>query len=101
MLTVPIAQIVTTGNISFPGNNANAGGGNPSDVGSGTFLGLIGSGVTNGPTGNGTYNVLGGNPGVDPPRLVAVVTTTASPRRRSSERPSRVRLCWPAWVPWV
>ncbi|HVU90498.1 MAG TPA: PEP-CTERM sorting domain-containing protein [Pirellulales bacterium] len=66
VLTVPIAQIVTTGDITFPGDNANAGGGNPGNVGSGTFLGVIGNGVSNGPTGNGTYNLMGGNPGVDP-----------------------------------
>jgi hypothetical protein len=69
VLTVPIAQIVTSGDIQFPGNNANAGGGSPGNVGSGTFLGVIGSGVSNGPTGNGTYNAIGGNPGVDPTLL--------------------------------
>ncbi len=65
-LTVPLAQIVTTGNINIPGDSSNAGGGVPGAVGSGTFLGVIGVGVSNGPTGNGTYSVTGGSPSVDP-----------------------------------
>ncbi len=65
-LTVPLAQIVTTGNINIPGDSSNAGGGVPGAVGSGTFLGVIGVGVSNGPTGNGTYSVTGGSPLVDP-----------------------------------
>ena len=32
---------------------------------SGTFIGLIGAGGSNGPTGNGTYNVIGGDPNLD------------------------------------
>jgi hypothetical protein len=65
-LTVPVAQIVTTGNVDLPGTNSNAGGGSPGGVGTGTYIGLIGVGVSNGPTGNGTYNVGGGNPGTNP-----------------------------------
>ena len=65
VLTVPIAQIVTTGNVSVPGNYSNAGGGMPGDLGSGTYIRLSGNGVSNGPTKDGTYNVMGGNPNVD------------------------------------
>ena len=50
----------------IPGDSANAGGGDPGAVGSGTYIGVIGVGVQNGPTGNGTYNVAGGSPTVDP-----------------------------------
>lgn len=66
MLTVPIAQIATTGNILLPGTDSNAAGAMPGAVGSGTYIELAGTGVSNGPTGNGTYNVLGGFPFVDP-----------------------------------
>ncbi len=62
-LTVPIAQIVTTGDFFIIGSYSNAGGGSPALSGSGTF---IGAGGSNGPTGNGTYNVIGGDPNLDP-----------------------------------
>ncbi len=67
VLTVPIAQIVTTGNIQIPGSSSNAGGGQPGVPGTGTFIGVVGVGtISNGPTGNGTFNVAGGNPTIDP-----------------------------------
>ena len=67
VLTVPIAQIVTTGNIQIPGSSSNAGGGQPGPNGTGTFIGVVGVGpISNGPTGNGTFNVAGGNPLIDP-----------------------------------
>ncbi|HVU87499.1 MAG TPA: PEP-CTERM sorting domain-containing protein, partial [Pirellulales bacterium] len=66
MLTVPIAQIATTGNIWLPGTDSNAAGVLPGAPGSGTYIELAGDGVSNGPTGNGTYNVLGGFPFYSP-----------------------------------
>ncbi|HEY4313049.1 MAG TPA: hypothetical protein VGN12_26590 [Pirellulales bacterium] len=66
ILTVPIAQIATTGDISIPGDYSNAAGAGAGRPGTGTFIDLIGTGVSNGPTGNGTYNVFGGNPNIDP-----------------------------------
>jgi hypothetical protein len=66
VLTVPIAQIATTGDLNLPGSYSNAGGGDPGALGSGTYIGLIRTGVSNGPTGNGTYNIVGGNSLVDP-----------------------------------
>jgi hypothetical protein len=66
VLTVPIAQIATTGDLYMPGSLSVAAGSVIGAPGSGTFLGLIGTHVSNGPTGNGTYNVLGGNPNIDP-----------------------------------
>ena len=66
LLTVPLAQIVTTGDITFPGTYSNAADGLPGAPGTGTFIGIAGVGVSNGPTGNGTYNALGGNPNTDP-----------------------------------
>ena len=65
LLTVPIAQIVTTGDIRIPGTYSNAAEALQGAPGSGTFIGLIGTGVSNGPTGNGTYNVYGGDPNID------------------------------------
>jgi len=78
-LTIPLAQIVTNGDIWTPGNTTNSGAaytlgadghtltpGPTGPVGSGTYILVAGNGVTSGPTGNGTYNVLGGSPLVDP-----------------------------------
>lgn len=77
-LTVPLAQILTSGNIYFPGDSMHSGanytmaaGGWPvpgpaGPVGSGTYILVGGDGVSSGPTGNGTYNIAGGNPLVDP-----------------------------------
>ncbi len=80
VLTVPIAQIATTGNLYLPGSYSNAGGGSIGAPGSGTFIGLIGEGVSNGPTGNGTYNLLGGTPLLDP----GVVIPFAAPHPEPS-----------------
>ena len=66
VLTVPIAQIVTTGDLLIPGDYSNAGGGFPGSPGSGTYIQIAGDGVSNGPTGNGTYNIAGGDPNVSP-----------------------------------
>lgn len=66
ILTVPIAQIATRGDIWLPGTDSNAAGVLPGAVGSGTYIELAGDGVSNGPTGNGTYNVLGGFPFYSP-----------------------------------
>jgi hypothetical protein len=65
-LTIPIAQIVTTGDLLMPGDYSNAGGGLPGLPGSGTYIQIAGDGVSNGPTGNGTYNISGGDPNVSP-----------------------------------
>jgi hypothetical protein len=67
VLTVPIAQIATTGDLSFPGSDSRAAGavtGGP--PGTGTFLALVGDGVSNGATGNGTFSVNGASPNIDP-----------------------------------
>ena len=77
LLTVPLAQIVTAGDIYIPGDSRHSGGdyslaasgpvaGPTGPLGVGTFIVLVGSGGTSGPTLNGTYNVAGGSSLVDP-----------------------------------
>jgi hypothetical protein len=65
VLTVPIAQIATKGDILIPGTYSNAAGALAGAPGSGTFIGIIGVGGSNGPTGNGTYNLYGGDPNIN------------------------------------
>jgi len=76
-LTVPLAQILTSGDIYFPGDTTHSGAaytmvngkpvaGPAGPVGSGTYILVAGNGVASGPTGNGTYNLAGGSPLVDP-----------------------------------
>jgi hypothetical protein len=80
VLTVPLAQIVTTGDIQMPGTYSNAGGGVPSGPGTGTYLGLIGDQVSNGPTGNGTYNLQGNDPTSNPGIFYQFSTQTIQPQ---------------------
>ena len=71
------AQILTAGDIYFPGDTTHSGAaytmvngkpvaGPAGPAGSGTYILVAGNGVTSGPTGNGTYNLAGGIPLVDP-----------------------------------